>query len=578
MKSKSRSWRPLAYPRAALVDSNKEENALFPLHRTMLTVILRELLASDGTLDPESLTVTEELVPHKHEGTQEMKLMTRVQGHLTPGWRACSVGTADRGKEEKNNRRRGRKSKQEAPRKRPCLGRRENLCESKVEAKTEKPKPCVYDLSTVSCAEQAPCTVECSSGEELAATLLGRCIQGRNPPTSDGQLGYSFFDYTIAKQAGGSIDEGSRPQRARKVSDLDMIDDGKNHQAAISDASMATAKDICRFSLLFSKESTANLDKVHFHLTLHDLPPLLEASIATESRLRSLALSLCRDVFSSFSDECLRSFFGYKSSCISRENLLLPMLADYVFITSHALFAWEATQQEKSIAEGRSPEEQNLYIRETLFDARTLESLGGWEWSSLFRQAVHLLSLGETAMSESNRGCMSWETWARTKQGHRSLAHLKSAETMLKVARRRRQGKRQAIHPTSHAIVAPVEEEPTENLLQATRSRSSSIASQGSALQPAVEETKKVNTLPSTTTVRLERTPGQSWGVLLSREGDMCLVARGSSDPNKDLRSGDIILHAENERATTAHVSYRQIVDLFKTSHQLVLQVQRVSC
>lgn len=177
-------------------------------------------------------------------------------------------------------------------------------------------------------------------------------------------------------------------------------------------------------------------------------------------------------------------------------------------------------------------------------------------------------------------GSISWESWARTKQGHRYLAHFKSAETMIRVARRRRQGKRparQAINPKSDAALAPVEEETTENLSQTPRSRSSSIASQRPALQPAVEE-KKVNTLPSTTTVRLERTPGQSWGVLLSREGDMCVVARGSSDPKKDLRSGDIILHAENERATTAHVSYRQIVDLFKTSRQLVLQVQRVNC
>ena len=65
--------------------------------------------------------------------------------------------------------------------------------------------------------------------------------------------------------------------------------------------------------------------------------------------------------------------------------------------------------------------------------------------------------------------------------------------------------------------------------------------------------------------------------------GDMCLVARGFSDPkDKDLlsstlRSGDVILYAENEVGTTAHVSYRQIVDLFKTSQQLRLQVQRVN-
>ena len=232
--------------------------------------------------------------------------------------------------------------------------------------------------------------------------LLGRCIQERTRSTDDGMLQeYTTTKGSTLKRAGSpSVELAQQLTRTRKVSDLDMMDNDKNNElhTDCDDAPMTTAKDICRFSSFLDQESTTNLDKVHFHLSRHDLPPLLEASIATESRLRSLALSLCQDLFLSFSDECLRSFFGYRSPSISREHFLLPMLADYLFVTSHALFAWEATQREMAVTQdGRTPEQRNAYIRETLFDARTLESLGGWEWSSLFRQAVHWLSSTETA-------------------------------------------------------------------------------------------------------------------------------------------------------------------------------------
>ena len=101
------------------------------------------------------------------------------------------------------------------------------------------------------------------------------------------------------------------------------------------------------------------------------------------------------------------------------------------------------------------------------------------------------------------------------------------------------------------------------------------VGDQGSV--PPLADTA-VAALPTTTLVQLERTPGKSWGVLLSREGDMCLVARGSSNASCGLQKGDVILQAENEAGVKAHVAYRQVVDLFKASRHLKLQVQRVTC
>lgn len=80
---------------------------------------------------------------------------------------------------------------------------------------------------------------------------------------------------------------------------------------------------------------------------------------------------------------------------VDRNKQLLTQLSAFLFATSHALFAWEASQtdlvHQLTTDNGRTHFQRESRLKEALFDARTLKSLGGWEWSSLFRQGVLLL-------------------------------------------------------------------------------------------------------------------------------------------------------------------------------------------
>ena len=532
--SKSRGWRPLAYPRIAFLrDGN--ENSLFPLHPIMVTVLLRELLVLDGTLDRSTLAISRgKQAWYIHSDTGETKLMPQVEGHLSQQWQVCELAT----NAEKD---RCRRRQQEAPptkRKRVC--RRDGS-----RTATNGPSPNITSVGEKR-ESNSPCRVECSSGEDLVAAMLTRW------GTKDLQ---EETEHTICTSVENLAQEGPR---ARKVSDLDIMD-GRNLNTletnlTSSMEAMTAANDIGRFANVISRNG-------RFRISRRDLPPVLEAGISTEESIRNLALIHCGDLLQSFSDGCLRKALGYKSSMVDRKKQLLTQLADYLFSTSHALFAWEATERDLQQASDRLTQAQReSYLRETLFDARTLENLGGWEWTSLFRQAVQLL-----AEKTSN-----WEAWARTKQGRKALAHHMSDEASVRVGRRRRQGKRlpganvkEDVHQFTQEISSPWP------VLSKAGSGCPRKAWNGSKAASSC-----VNS-PSIRTVQLERKEGQSWGVLLSNEEGMCVVARGSDNSLNGLCCGDVILRVDNEEGKKAQVFYRQIVDIFKTSQRLTLKIQR---
>mmetsp|Transcript_22194 Transcript_22194/g.42119 ORF Transcript_22194/g.42119 Transcript_22194/m.42119 type:complete len:550 (+) Transcript_22194:178-1827(+) len=542
--SKSRGWRPLAYPRLAFLRDGKG-NFLFPFHPVMVTVLLRELLVLDGTLDRSTLAINrEKQALYIHTVTGETKLMPQVEGHVLQQWQACELISTSA---EKDRRRR---RKQEVPsmRKRPCR------CESHTATNEPSPNK-THAGGTLGLSP--PCRVECSSGEDLVAAMLARW----GTKDHDEEKRHTTEENIIRSLASF---ENLAPQafRARKVSDLDIVYGGKLKTNLMTGMEgMTTANDIGRFANVMPRNG-------RFQLSTRDLPLVLEAGISTEESLRNLALIHCEDLLQSFSDDCLRKALGYKSSMVDRKKQLLTKLADYLFSTSHALFAWEQTQRDLQLANDRRTQAQReSYTREVLFDARTLGNLGGWEWSSLFRQAVQLLAINT----------QNWEGWARTRPGRKALAHHMSDEACVRVASRRRQGKRRSDLMNLHD--SNVKEEDRQELAPSMPNAwpVSSTDELGFPPKPPDGSNTASSSVNSTSirTVQLERKEGQSWGVLLSNEEGMCVVARGAETLSNGLHTGDVILRVDNEEGKKAQISYRQIVDIFKTSRHLTLKVER---
>ena len=547
--SKSRSWRPLAYPRLAFLrDGN--ENVLFPFHPVMVTVLLRELLVLDGTLDRSTLAINrEKLAWYMHSETGETKLMPQVEGHMLQQWQTCDPTTNAAEKARRRPR------KQEAPtvRKRPC--RREIPT-----AATSEVKPSETSVGGMLVESSLPFRVEYSFGEDLVAAILARW----GAKDQDEEKGCTMKESTICSLTSLKNLAPQEAPRLRKVSDLDIAD-GKNLGSLKTNLTsgmeaMSTPNEIGRFANIMPCNG-------RFQLSTCDLPLVLEAGISTEESLRNLALVHCENFLQSFSDDCLKKALGYKSSMVDRMKQMLTKLADYLFLSSHALFAWEQTQRDLQLVnDARTQAQREAYMREALFDARTLESLGGWEWSSLFRQAVQLL------VESPPR----WEAWVRTRPGRKAFAHHMSDEACIRVASRRRQGKRR-----SDLMNLSVSDVMLNGHQFAQKMSNPWRVPSGDGLGFPQKPSNGPNTAsssvnsPSIKTVQLERNGGQTWGVLLSNEDGMCVVARGAETLLNGLHTGDVILRVDNEEGKKAQVFYRQIVDIFKTSRRLTLKVQR---
>ena len=95
---------------------------------------------------------------------------------------------------------------------------------------------------------------------------------------------------------------------------------------------------------------------------------------------------------------------------------------------------------------------------------------------------------------------------------------------------------------------------------------------------------------PDALLVSLKKSDSKSWGVLLAKEGDMCVVVRGSqaSDTttlalDSSLKVGDVILsvgtkHDEGSADEEKRDWFRFVVSKFKSSNELDLVVRRVGC
>jgi hypothetical protein len=374
----------------------------------------------------------------------------------------------------------------------------------------------------------------------------------------------------------------------RKVSDVDQESVTSNCKGSFATSFFIPADvmgnlDIARFVNLAERAQDGT-----FPLKRGDLPNLLDASIATESSLRDEAIRMTTVMTRSFCDSALRLFLGYKAPTLKRDRLI-QVLADFLFDASHAMFAWDQTMHEllvnKSMVEPLSWKqwtELDNIVKNSLFDDRALRKIGGFESSSLL---PHAISIGRLR----KRG-LSWEAFAKTTDGKRLLAHHRGNSGDNLLVGQKRRGHRQR-----HRVVLHPHEATTEKV---QRSRCYSIGSadvDGLVSDESVPESSFFADVPSTSQVHLVREEGTSWGILLAKEGDMCVVARAGGSPqtsseNNEIRCGDMILRCSNERGETAYAPcfsgrqklqemggwFRTIVDLFKSSKELHLAIQRV--
>ena len=267
------------------------------------------------------------------------------------------------------------------------------------------------------------------------------------------------------------------------------------------------------------------------------MPPMLEASIDAEEDLRHVARAMIDRL--SASDKAWHLFLGYRSPILSREEVV-KVASEYIFDVSHAYFAWVQTQRQ---SRGVSDEQ----IAASLFDERALRKIGGFEATGILRNAILVDRMGSKLWTESIQELLPF------------LDHHKSVSRQAAVGmkrrglrlRKRRKGLRrmEAMAPQSTTILSP-----------------SVVLS--------------VPDVPESVGIRLCRCPGSSWGVLLAKEGDMCIVARGSASERKQLQTGDLILRATTKDGTASSgvaECFREIVNLFKTANEIELIVQRVS-
>jgi len=412
--------------------------------------------------------------------------------------------------------------------------------------------------------------------------------------------------------------------------------------------------------------STTNIAEDQDALLLelkNDLPKLLDVSIMVESHLRQIALQITDRLTEHFDQKVLREFLGYKSSALKKERIL-QLMSDFLFDVSHAMFAWEQTEYDVygtietstssattgatlssssntslSLSSSRSSsrstlDENGSHVRDTkicnsLFDKRALRKIGGFDYSSLLYHAVSIKRLrinGE-----------SWADHAKTLAGKKMFRHHFDHQAKVHVGQMRRgqriRKSRSAFYPSSSLVhVAAADEGSTCSGAVTTtviarkkgsKSRSSSFtsildddhelrnASEGDDTEETIlhgGETGSMSmvkwSMPNLTPITVTRQAGKSWGVLLAKEGSMCVVMRvpdpadtnnKTLDTNNNhftrLQKGDLIVSLRNERnetvntPTVSHSHYNadvssdwfsEAVSLFKRSLTLYLDVRRV--
>lgn len=538
-------WTPLVYPALALKVSPDETNPCFPLEKNVLLATARELLILDGSITAETLELSTETTKFLNgKDTVEGLLYLR---HVDPKrWNVLPEKnkSLDKGKKKK---RASSVMSSSMPNKKVKTNNGSKTSASDVEEQGTSSE----DLVETSCQHAND---KVADAEALAELLVERSCH-----VPDNNIEHLNTVQTLATD-----------KSIRKVSDAD-IESNNTSLTVYNDNAIKrldetySSTDISRFYDIRSRSMTAK-----------ETPPFLEVSIASEFVLRDLAQEMTRKLTESFDDKTLRMFLGYKSSTLKRDRLL-SVLSEYIFDVSHAMYAWKQTEQEvQGETLGDTAVEQR--ILRTLFDSRALRKIGGFENSSLLPHALSISRLVEKDVS--------WREFAKTQRGKELLQHHREGKPW--VAGQKRRGQR----ARTRNVVSS-----SDNSEAGPRSRSSSITSYDAPESKQNVETGVIETIyeelwseerqaslqmPDVLHVPLRKATTSSWGVLLSKEGDMCVVVRAPAESGKDgLKIGDVVLSVGNESSTISNREERQdwfrfVVNKFKSNDELDLIVRRV--
>ena len=555
-------WAPLVYPSSALLadHDSAHTNPYFPLQADVLRAAVRELLILDNTLDAKTLSLASTTAQFCNVAEQKRVVGPRYLVHVNPcRWEVSSPS----GKRHFTGGSR-------APNKKT----RKETDETSFQDQNI--------ISSPSCFVRVPCELAYSDvrhdcdkvqdAESLAEVIVKRAC--------------TVFDIAepVLEVQTAVPDDDSRKENypastmtsPRKVSDADVDEETFLNHGEISAA--GASKDISRFFDIRNRNTTGSMS-----ILQKQLPSLLEVSIVSESIIRDQAFAMTRKLTQSFDDKTLRLFLGYKSSALKRERLEY-ILSEYLFDVSHAMFAWKQTELEVCTEQLGSNSLQET-ILEMLFDEKALRKIGGFDASSLLPHALSICRLC--------KGKVTWEQFAKTAAGQTLLRHHQDGYSLC-VGQKRR-GQRVRTRHVSCDI----------SLEGGSRSRSSSIVSYDgteSTLDGRADETmasvqeendqrEMFCQMPDNMHVSLRKESGKSWGILLSKEGEMCVVVRVPETPslngNVGLKLGDEILSIKDARQDSASMGsslvssdvapwFRFVVNLFKTSNELDLTVRRV--
>lgn len=579
----------MAYPASALfVDSSGpvrsapsgELNPYFPLDKDVLRAAIRELLILDGSLDADTLTLKEDLVRFEATDTQIVNVVgvfPIYAFHLQPGkWK--------------------RLKEEVAP---PIVETRDGVTtESEAEAEslhTSKRKPLVCTADSKRRLRRRIFDDKAKSGEidiaddvkvpvYCASVLVDIILMRARWRDEQGACLLEPSESSTPRES--LVSSSARYRPLRKVSDVDKSS-LSDCPPVLLDITEETGgeHDISRFI-----DFVNSMEKGIVTLVERDIPALLNVSIVFESSLRNAAYRMLHHLCSSFDSEALRLFLGYKSSALKRERVL-RILSDYLFDVSHAMFAWKQTETEILSERTNSTlrtltsfcQEIDTVVRDSLFDERALKKIGGLDDASILRHAIEI--------SRSERRSEPWETFAKTATGRRLLSHHRSGRACLVGQKRRGQRIKRFSSSAS-----------TDASEDGQRSRASSIAScdddensnrgyrpenPQQQLQQVTKTCSTIQNLSEVLDLTLTRHKDKTWGVRLSREGDMCVVERAPEDST--VRCGDMVLLVKNERGESAAPPascansdnpgwFQDVVNVFKGSNELRLVVRRVGC
>lgn len=208
------------------------------------------------------------------------------------------------------------------------------------------------------------------------------------------------------------------------------------------------------------------------------------------------------------------------------------------------------------------------HICKMLFDARSLRKIGGFEPSSLL---LHALSIGRLRSKNT-----SWADHRMTEEGKNLFAHHENREARLNAGLLRRSKRRKMNHS-----IKPLEISDNGGM---SRLRSCSLASD--AMDMTHESDPSIGCGVVSITIR--RKEGETWGILLAKEGTICVVMRAPVSSNASLlQVGDLILSATNEHGEKAPIPtngtlllpgwFTETTSLFKKSLVMHLEVRNAS-